>query len=77
MPDDYVVPNFAGWLVSAAQNHTTSAGVGLRVSTATDDPYHVPTSPELSRTIIQNGSNSEPGSTKHVGEWVGTEIPAT
>ena len=38
----YVVPNFAGWLVSAAQNHTTAAGVGLRVSSSSDVPFHVP-----------------------------------
>jgi hypothetical protein len=71
----YVVPNFAGWVVSAAQNHTTAAGVGLRVSSSTDVPFHVPDSSELTRTIIQNAPNSPPGSNKGANEWVGVQIP--
>lgn len=71
----YTVPNFAGWLVSAAQNHTTAAGVGLRVSSSSDVPFHVPNSSELTRTISANATNSPPGTTKEAGEWVGTEIP--
>jgi hypothetical protein len=75
MPGDYVVPNFAGWVVSSAQTHTTASGVGLRVSSSADIPFHVPDSSELTRTIVQNASNSPPGSTKVPGEWVGVQIP--
>jgi hypothetical protein len=71
----YVLPNYAGQLVSQARTDVEAHQLTLRVSTGGDDPYHAPNSSELQKTVTANGPNSQPGSLKNAGEWVGAVIP--
>jgi len=74
MPDDYIIPNFQNKTVSYAKDQTAARQVGLKVKTIANPTWHDPDSAELQLTITSNGSDSQPGTIKTNGEWVGVEV---
>jgi len=68
----FLVPNFRSKKVSEVENETPS-GIGVKVKSA-DTEWHDPTPAEEDAEVVANGPNSQPGTTKEEGEWVGVEI---
>ncbi len=76
MPDDYIVPNFSAQKVNQVRGRVPS-GIGVRVKEEGDQVFHAPSTAEEAWTVETNGPNSQPGSTKTTGDWVGVVVTPT
>ena len=69
----WIVPNFRNKTVSEAESETPG-DIGVKVKSPADEQWHEPDAAEQSAAVVSNGPDSQPGTTKTAGEWVGLEI---
>ena len=73
-PTEVVLPDFSGMTVAAAQAWVLDAGLGGLLIAEGDEQPHVPGQIEMTLIVLLNARLFQPGTSIHLGEWVGVEV---
>ncbi len=69
----WIVPNFRNKTVSEVESDTPD-DIAVKIKIGNDGTWHEPGAAEQSLIVEDNGPNSQAGTQKTSGEWVGVKI---